>query len=86
MGKYVEVKMTVKCHCEDTSKITNSLEIRDMIDSYLIELDINGNTWDTLYKCKSCGAYWEERYTGGRWDGWPELYKVTADYVNEKWE
>lgn len=77
--------MSSSCCCEGESKITKPTDVKKMKEENLLELAINGDNWDTLYRCKHCRAFWEERYTGGRWDGWPELYKVSPKFVTEKW-
>lgn len=77
--------MSKSCYCGDESKITKGIDVKRMKEQNLVELASNGDTWETLYKCKQCGGFWEERYTGGRWDGWPELYKVSPEFVAEKW-
>jgi len=73
------------CCCERELKITIPIDVKYMTEANLLQLAINGDNWDTLYQCKHCKTFWEERYTGGRWDGWPELYKVNSSYVAEKW-
>ncbi len=73
-----------RCCCKEESKITKGIDVSKM-EEELVELSVNANTWETLYRCKQCGEFWEERYTGGRWDGWPELYKVSPEFVAEKW-
>ena len=77
--------MSSLCCCEGQSKIMKPTDIKKMEEENLEQLAINGDNWETLYKCKYCKTFWEERYTGGRWDGWPELYKVSPEFVVEKW-
>lgn len=72
------------CFCEGESKITKSVDIKKMEENFDV-LAISGENWETLYKCKYCKTFWEERYTGGRWDGWPELHKVSTNFVVAKW-
>jgi hypothetical protein len=48
-------------------------------------LKADGKKWMSLYHCPECGTYWEEHYIDDRWDGWPELYKVTPSHVESVW-
>ena len=73
------------CCCEAESIITKASDVKEMTENNLLELSINGDNWTTLYRCKHCKTFWEERYIGGRWDGQPELYKISLEYVLEKW-
>lgn len=76
----------MKCNlCGTESKIVSGKEIKRMVNEVLEEIAIDGDKWITLYRCKQCRVYWEERYTGGRWDGWPELYKIVENDAVERW-
>lgn len=72
--------------CKNDSQITRGEIIKKIVPVSFEEIAIDGENWQTLYKCKQCNAYWEERYTGERWGGWPELYKITEVDVREKWK
>lgn len=72
------------CCCNNVNKVEES-EVEQMVSDHLQQLSVNGFLWRTLYKCRECEAFWEERYTGGRWNGGPELFKVDSNYVLENW-
>lgn len=77
--------MPDSCCCEHELKITTPIDVKSRQEANLLQLAINGDNWDTLCRCKHCKTFWEERYTGCGWGGWPELYKVSPEYVAEKW-
>lgn len=52
---------------------------------HLQEIKIDAGKWKTLYRCRSCSAYWEEVYKDGRFGGTPELKKVDINYVKLNW-
>lgn len=73
------------CDCDNADTVTDNDKILDMEKESLIQLEINGSVWKTLYKCKYCNAYWEERYTEDRFVGRPCLIRVEKDYVKKEW-
>jgi hypothetical protein len=73
-----------KCRCK-IEKIIEGSNVSKMQQVCLTELAVDPKSWRTLYKCKFCGAFWEEQYTGGRWDGYPELIKVSPELVSQNW-
>ena len=74
----------MKCKNHNFNKISGN-EVIDIENKYLKEVAVNGEKWRTLYQCKNCCSFFEERYTGGRWDGIPQLVSVTKEYVIKNW-
>ncbi|MGL5256896.1 MAG: hypothetical protein ACRC76_07635 [Proteocatella sp.] len=72
--------------CGNASKISKGEIIKKLVNVVFEEIAVDGEKWHILYRCKKCNAYWEERYTGGRWDGWPELYKMNEVDALDKWK
>jgi hypothetical protein len=73
------------CKCSTQNEVAKAKEIEQMKTNQLEQLKVDAYKWKTLYKCKFCQSFWELHYTGGRWDGEPELIKVNSDYVVENW-
>lgn len=74
----------MSCKCNGLDKIEGD-EVEKAIQLYLIELKIDGFKWKTLYRCKFCRTFWEERNTDDRFVGEPYLVKVTEEYVVNNW-
>lgn len=74
------------CDCKNADMITDNNKIMDMEKESLVQLKIDAFKWRTLYNCKFCNTFWEERNTEDRFGGVLQLVKVDKDYVKEEWE
>lgn len=74
------------CYCAITDIITDNIKLMDMEKECLILLKIDAFKWKTLYKCRFCNTFWEERYIENRFVGMPQLIKVDKDYVKKEWK
>lgn len=60
-------------------------EVEKAIQRDLIELKVDGFRWRTLYRCKYCKTFWEERNSDDRFGGVPYLVKVSNQHVAQEW-
>lgn len=71
------------CDCNNF----NSIHGNDVLEfvKKLNQLSVDGYKWKSLYRCNECKTFWEESYSGGRWNGEPVLTKVNSNYVLREW-
>ena len=74
----------MRCKCDVLDKIEGN-EVEKAIQQDLIELKVDGFKWRTLYRCKYCTAFWEERNSDDRFGGESYLVKVTKEHVAKEW-
>lgn len=72
------------CECVERN-IVETKSIKEFKHRYLDELTVDGFSWKTLYRCKTCLTFWEERHTDDRFIGEPYLQKVSQEYVANNW-
>jgi hypothetical protein len=61
-------------------------KIVDIEKESLIQIKIDAYKWKSLYKCKFCKTFWEERTIEDRFGGVPQLIKIDTDYVKKEWK
>lgn len=74
----------MSCKCGILDKIVGD-EVEKAIQRDLIELKVDGFRWRTLYRCKYCKTFWEERNSDDRFGGVPYLVKVSNQHVAQEW-
>lgn len=74
--------MMCDCSLKDLYKGNNAVAFEQKC---LQEIKVDARNWKTLYTCKVCNTYWEEKYIDGRFGGTPELRKVDENYVWSIW-
>jgi hypothetical protein len=62
--------------------IIDSNKFKDIEYEYLFQLKVDAFIWRTLYNCKYCNIFLEERYTEDRLDRVPQLIKVGSLIFN----
>ncbi len=74
-------------HCQEAVLEGQAALLKQERDLEVVK--VNGSRWTTLFRCRECGAYWEETrdekkgaYMAG---GIPVLRKVDAEYVRSQW-
>lgn len=76
--------MNNKCKCA-TINIVESFESEEFEEKYLDEISVNADKWTTLFKCRFCKTYWEERDENSRFGISTVLVKVSSDYIKINW-
>ncbi|QVK18250.1 hypothetical protein KHQ81_00595 [Mycoplasmatota bacterium] len=72
------------CKCDNNDIISNGKEILEY-KTNLSKLEVNSYKWRILFRCLTCGTFWEQQHYGGTYDEAPHLVKVSQEYVNENW-
>lgn len=76
----------MKCNCEYNSDYDEPF-IEERIADGLSKIKMAEGGWGILYKCKSCGAYWEKYYPSSELHGGgpASLHKISAELAKEKY-
>ncbi|MDD2402836.1 MAG: hypothetical protein PHD60_11670 [Clostridia bacterium] len=74
----------MSCKCDALDKLKGE-KLDEIIQQHLVQLKVDGFKYKTLYICKYCRVFWEERNTEDRYFGEPYLVKVTENYVSINW-
>jgi hypothetical protein len=69
----------MNCKCPELTELEGN-EALDYAEQHLMEIFVNGKTWETEYKCPDTGVRWLLDYPHGEYHGGgsPRLRKLTT--------